>query len=722
MCERGKSELVLQQDQPVVVDGDWTLPALRRDLKLYPGPLSLDHTPTWTLHDPIRNRFFRLGWVDHLLLLHWQPGKVAFMIQHIHQQAGIKVTLPQIEAMVQFLSFHNLVKSDSKQAVHFLLHQYQAGKVGIGKWLMLHYLFFKISLVRPDPFLRALLPWVSFVYSRIFVVFLGVFGLLGIYLTARQWDGFAATFRYFFSLNGMAWYATTLVCVKLFHELGHAITACRFGCRVPSMGVAFMVMWPVLYTDTSEVWKLRSRRARFAIGAAGVGAELLIAVLATLLWNFLPEGPARSSAVLVATVTWITSLLINLNPFMRFDGYYLLCDLLGMDNLQDRAFALARWHLRELLLGLGEAPPEVYSAPRQRVILLYAYATWIYRLLLFVGIAFLVYHMVFKLAGILLMMVELVWFVTRPIWRELQAWWIRREIIHWNRHTFMTLLLLTGLIGLMVIPWQNSIEAPALVSAKNHVRLYAPLPARVTHLAVSKNQRVNQGDLLLSLQAPDLEEEITQITAQIEALQWRIDHATTQAATLENSTVMQKEMVELLTRRQGYQHRVARLQITAPFAGVVTEIEKGVIPGRWLTPTTPLIELLDPEKLHIEAFVTESEIERIVPQATGVFSANDAELSPFTVRLSGMDHTAVQFLPKPYLASLYGGSIAVWEDQHKRLVPFDAMYRMTLAPIDLPNEILYEYPGIVRMEAETKSMIQTVWRLFIRVFIRESGF
>jgi len=86
-----------------------------------------------------------------------------------------------------------------------------------------------------------------------------------------------------------------------------------------------------------------------AIGAAGMIVEIAIAILCTSLWHFLPDGAVRSSVFSIATATWVLTLLINLNPFMRFDGYFLLSDYLGVANLQQRAFSLARWRLRELL-------------------------------------------------------------------------------------------------------------------------------------------------------------------------------------------------------------------------------------------------------------------------------------------------------------------------------------------------------------------------------------
>jgi putative peptide zinc metalloprotease protein len=159
------------------------------------------------------------------------------------------------------------------------------------------------------------------------------------------------------SLQGLLAYGVTLAGGEMLHELGHGITAKRYGCRVPTMGVAFLVLWPVAYTDTNEVWKLTRRDQRLKVAAAGITTELVIAVWALLAWLWLPDGWPKAMAFLLATTTWVSTVLINASPFMRFDGYFLLSDYLQMPNLHSRAFALARWDLRERLFALGEARP-----------------------------------------------------------------------------------------------------------------------------------------------------------------------------------------------------------------------------------------------------------------------------------------------------------------------------------------------------------------------------
>jgi putative peptide zinc metalloprotease protein len=105
------------------------------------------------------------------------------------------------------------------------------------------------------------------------------------------------------------------------------------------------------------------------IGAGGVLAELLLACIALLAWSLLPDGPGRTAAFMLASATWITTLVVNLNPFMRFDGYFLISDFWEVDNLQGRAFALCRWRLREFLFGYGAPAPEPWSPKMQRRLL-----------------------------------------------------------------------------------------------------------------------------------------------------------------------------------------------------------------------------------------------------------------------------------------------------------------------------------------------------------------
>ncbi|NBB83745.1 MAG: methyltransferase, partial [Alphaproteobacteria bacterium] len=395
-------------------------------------PPEADGAPTWTVYDPVRNRYFRIGRTAAALIHAWHRGDPDAVLAAARAETGTTVAPAELERFRQFLEMNDLTAESGPARTRDLLRRAAAARPHWSKWLLTNYLFLRIPIVRPDAFLDATLPVVRPLMSRAMAAIVGLCGLLGIVLAIRQWDQFVATFLHFFSLAGVLWFGLALIATKIVHELAHAYTAKRFGCRVHTMGVAFLVLWPVLYTDVSDAWRLASRRARLQIGAAGMASELALACLATLAWSFLPDGPVRAAAFLIATATWAMTLFINLNPFLKFDGYYLLSDLLGVSNLQGRSFALGRWRLREAIFGFGEPAPEPLPRRLRRGLIVYAWLTWVWRFFLFIGIALLIYHFFIKVVGILLMVVELAWFIARPVRNEMAEWWKRRGSMRLN--------------------------------------------------------------------------------------------------------------------------------------------------------------------------------------------------------------------------------------------------------------------------------------------------
>ncbi|MFM7272518.1 MAG: site-2 protease family protein, partial [Gammaproteobacteria bacterium] len=394
---------------------------LRRDLRLYPAAPSAAGAPRWTLHDPLRQAFFLLGHTEFLILRAWRAGEaVVEALARLRSESAEPVEDGDIDALQRFL-FENELLDVPDPARGAQLAALAANRQrGWIRRALEGYLFFRIPLLRPDRLLERLLPVARRLASPPALLAWLCCAALGAAMVSRQWDAFLATFPYFFSLEGALLYALVLAAVKCAHELGHALVAKHYGLRVPTMGIAFLVLWPVLYTDTTEAWRLRSRGQRLRVTAAGMATELALAGIAALAWCFLPDGPARSVAFVVASVTSVLTLVVNLNPFMRFDGYYLLSDWLDEPNLQARSFALARWWLRRVFVGSAEEVPENLPLPRLRLLVLYALATWCYRAVVMIGIALMLYFLFWKPLGLFLMVVELWVFVLGPVWRELR--------------------------------------------------------------------------------------------------------------------------------------------------------------------------------------------------------------------------------------------------------------------------------------------------------------
>ena len=570
------------------------LPPLREDIAIFPGPAALDGSPTWTLHDPARNRFYRLGWPEFEIISRWDAGTIAALIERLDNETTLQVEPEDVEALARFLSNFDLLRVHGPHVTAALMQKAALQRESWWRWLLHNYLFMRIPLVRPDRFLTATLPYVTWFYTRQFALTIIAIGLVGVYLIARQWDVFVHTFVDLFTVAGAVSFGITLMCLKVVHELGHAYTAKRFGCRVPNMGVAILVLVPVLYTDVNEAWKLTSRRQRLAIGVAGVTAELCCAAVAACLWGFLPDGPARSAAFLVATTTWVTTVMLNLSPFMRYDGYYVLSDLLETPNLHARAFALARWWLREIFFGFGDPVPEDLPLRRRRLLIAFSFVTWAYRFLLFLAIAVIVYHFAFKALGIAMVLVEVGYFLARPIAGELMAWVKRRGDMRWRPRTVITACAVLALVALLVVPWRSGIEAPALLKSRQHVDAFVPdFGARITTVNVRDGEAVAKGTTLLQLASPDLDYQLASTRSKIETLQWQVNARGVDPTLLARSRVAVQEYQAALAQYRALLDQQARLQVSTPIAGKVVDVADGLEPGVWLPAKARLLSVVD---------------------------------------------------------------------------------------------------------------------------------
>ncbi len=591
---------------------------------------------------------------------------------------------------------------------------------------MLHgYLFFRIPLSHPDRFLELTLPRLKWVFTPAFPLALGLVALIGLFLVSRQWDAFLATFPYFFTPGGALVLALTLTGAKLVHELGHAYTAKHFGVRVPTIGVAFMVLWPVLYTDTSDAWRLTSRRQRLLIGAAGVLAELALAAIATLLGAFLPDSPARSAAFVLAAASWLMSLLVNLNPLMRFDGYYLFSDLLGLPNLQDRAFRFGRWRLREALFGLGAPPPEGIGARRLRILLGYAYATWIYRALLFLGIALVVYHLFFKVLGIFLMTVEVTWFIALPIYREVGEWRRRGGEMQWNCRTRRNALVAALVLLALIIPWRSTLEMPAVHRAAAFQAIFAPSSAMLIESQASPGKQVAKGDLLFRFIDPEIGQELERQRREARFAALELSRQAGDPKKLEQRLVLEErlEKARLEIRRQ--QERQGRLVVKAPFDGRIQTRAEDMTPGRWVEPSEELAYLVAPGKSEVIAYLDEEDIDSVRPGDRGRFYPEDLALGPVEVVLKGIDPAPVQQLGRSdlYVASTHGGSLAASRSPDGQVTPEAAIYRLRLELQEMPLAASQAVRGVLALKVGSgtgilQRRLQRAWA----ALIRETGF
>ncbi len=698
------------------------LPPLREDLRLYPGVAHRDGSPSWRILDPIRNSFFEIGWIEFELIARWKEHRDgAELAARVAAETPLKPTLDEVRELVNFLAANQLLAPGSAMARESLASRLSSSKQAWYKQLLHHYLFFRVPLVRPDAFLTRTVALTDIFFTRGFVLLVVVLLGLDLYLLSREWYSFTDAMGRIFTPQAFLYYAIAVTFSKVVHELAHAFAARRYGVRVPTLGVAFLVLWPYLYTDTGETWKLSDRRKQLVIACAGMAAELVLAVFSTFLWALSPEGAAKSVFFVLASSTWIMTLAVNLSPFMRFDGYFVLSDLLDFPNLHERSSACARWWLRRTFFGLEEPMPEPQLRPHQRAgLIAFAYITWLYRLTVFIGIALLVYHLAFKLLGIFLMLVEVIWFIVMPVWKEaVYLWRARRSVRPAASPLIAALAVVTAMVWLF--PISHQVIAPAVFRAQQEHAVYAPFAGKVTAIQVSDRQSVAMNAELITVEAADLESRDKKADIGIASARAELARMPASRMQQENYQVLQERLAQAMAEKQAVTEEFDRQVLRAGQAGIVRDVAPDLIVGRWINPRQLLMRVVSESEQVIEAYVSEQQVAAIQPGQVVRFYPHMPDRPVISGEVVSVDKSPQKELSRPMLASIYGGDIAVKQGARGALITQDAVFRVTVKPRDTLLKWGAAIHGSVRIETSLRFVVENFVYRTLSVMIRESG-
>jgi putative peptide zinc metalloprotease protein len=422
----------------------------------------------------------------------------------------------------------------------------------------------------------------------------------------------------------------------------------------------------------------------------------------------------------LCTTTWISTIAINASPFMRFDGYFLLCDWLDMPNLHQRSFALARWHMREALFGLGDSPPEYLPPARHKGLIVFAYVTWLYRLIIFLGIAVMVYDFFVKLLGLFLFVVEIAWFVVLPAWSEIKVWHERKDAILKTQKTRRTLLIFGSLLMLTVIPWQFQVEAQGVLRPAQRFPLVTPAASRVVALPLAHGDAVAAGEPLLHLESPELITRRSALRQRVEVLRWQVAAASFDPELMPRQQVLAQEFAGTSAELVGVEQEISRLNPVAPFAGTLRDLPPDLRVGQWVGRNIQMATLIGAGTWRVETFLPERELERVEAGDWGRFIAETPGGESVWLEVERVDRDASRVLTEPMLSSVHGGEILARE-KNNVLVPDHALYRVSLRVLGNFNSA-QALRGKVVIFATPKTLAGGFIHAATGLVIREAGF
>lgn len=650
-------------------------------------------TRWYVLHEPFSDKFFRLRPPAYEFISRLDTGRTVDEIwrQTIERDPD---NAPGQEEVIQLLSqlFHaNLLHYDLPADSEKLFERYKERKQSTRRATMRSIMFFRIPLFDPNTILKQLMPFIRVVYSPF-----GAAVWLAALITAaivviNHFTEVKLQTQGILALANIPLLYLALIVVKTLHEFGHATAVRRFGGNVHTMGIMFLIFNPLPYTDSTAAWSFRSKWQRVLVGAAGIITELFLAALATFVWANTGAGTLHALAYNVMLVASVSTVVFNANPLMRFDGYYILSDLLDIPNLHTRS---AR-HLRHLVerygFGYKQSQSPTNSRSEAAWLTVFGIASGLYRLVVFSTILFIIADR-FLLLGIIMAAVSAVAWVVTPLLRLINYLATSSRLERTRlRAVAVCVTAVAALVTLLaIIPFPDSFKAPGVLQAQRQEFIANAVAGYVAQVEVPTDTRVTKGEVLLRLRNPELGFQVQQIQAHLRQARVLRQKAVTGNATdlqaIDSTIASVTKQLDRLRTQQ------ADLIVKAGGNGIWVAPTVNELRGTWLQRGTAIGQVINDSSFYFASVVSEQNVASVFSGAILHSGVRLADGPGCTLPVTGMTRIPMQQtnLPSAALGLQGGGSVATSGSNPNGVVASQPFYELRLAVAPCGNTPLYQ--------------------------------
>jgi len=699
------------------------LPAFRNDLNI--TSVSIRGRSAYVVKDPISLKYFRWGEKERHLARTLDGNKSAAQVLEIMQKTfsdddydadDLRLTMSQF-LNAGFLVTNGTLALQIYHQQNSLLKKAKRSKL----WLTIpsKLISFKITLFDPDLLLLRMSKRLAFLWTwKASAVLFAMLAISG-WLLTRDTGSLAGRMPDILGWQNLLIVWIVMIVVKIIHEFGHGLSCKHFGGEVHEMGAMFILFSPFLFCNATDSWVFKEKSKRLIVNFGGIYLELFLAALAAALWVLTPLGIFNQVCFNVMLVCSVMTIFFNVNPLMKFDGYYALSDWIEVPNLKERSDKALVTRIAGFFTGgqgiVRDPIVEQFKWP----ILTYAVASYIW--------TFFVAYNILRGIGYMLQpsgldrivqsssgLVLLAGILAPPTIVGVQIMKILKSD---ESHTILrrVLFTITGLTlafgALYVIPMPVNVQTACAINAANIIRITAASPGFVKQVPAHDGMRVKTGETLANLSNPELEKSLEHLKLQLESVLMRETHALAKQmnAQIPALRALAAQYNVAITK---YSADIDALVVRSPVDGLVIGRNLQLKRGTLLRQGDLLCEILPDGPLEVVVALTESQAGLVAKAQSVTFRLLSAPSVTWTGEVLDIASSPSVELPHQSLGQHAGGTVPsvtspsgmVGSDTSPTALPSSQVYRARIAVDNSRGDLRPGFGGRLKIHCGTKPL------------------
>lgn len=564
------------------------------------------------LENPFSNQFFRLRPAAYEFIARLRPDRT---VEQAWNECMEKFPdeAPGQEAVIQLLSQlyqANLLQYADPADSGQLFERYEKMKQRETQARLMNVMFMRFPLLDPDEFLNRTIGFVGKLISPLgALIWLVVVGL-GIKVAFENWTQLMDNSEGVLAPGNLPLLYLGLILIKSIHEFGHAYFTKKFGGEVHVMGVLLMIFTPTPYMDATSSWGFRSRWKRVLVGAAGMIVEVFVAAIAIFIWANSKPGTLHNLCYNIVFIASVSTVLFNLIPLLRFDGYYILSDLLDIPNLSQRSMAQLRHLVERYVFGIRKSETPATSGKEEAWLTVFGIASGIYRIFVFGSILLFVADRLLLIGIIMAAVCAISWVVVPTV--KLIKYLSSDPRLDRKRPRAVGITVgfaAVVIVLLQFVPFPSHFRASGVLEAKAWAQVVNEAPGYLDQILATPGTMVQKGQPLAIFRNSELELEYAAAKA---------NKAEYEARLLQAMRMETANLKPLRSKLESIEKKIARiegdrrqLELVARQDGlwVAPQLEEGV--GRWIGRGTSLGLIVDPSAFEFVATVLQEDVDQL---------------------------------------------------------------------------------------------------------------